>query len=83
MVTEKRKQLVLDKKIVHEEAFRDVPPTFTEMLPIARKMVKDQVKRELNEYLKQKQGLDLQNNAPDRYSIIYHNKICRETFAER
>jgi hypothetical protein len=49
-----------------EEAWRDVPPSFQEMLPVARKMVKDQVKNELNEYLKQKQGLDLENNAPDR-----------------
>jgi hypothetical protein len=37
-----------------EEAWRDVPPSFQEMLPVARKMVKDQVKNELTEYLKQK-----------------------------
>ncbi len=49
-----------------EEAWRDVPPSFQEMLPVARKMVKEQVKNELAGYLKQKQGLDLEHNAPDR-----------------
>jgi hypothetical protein len=36
------------------------------MLPIARKMVKEQVKNELVAYLRQKQGLDLEHNATDR-----------------
>jgi hypothetical protein len=65
-VYQKRQDTVLRKVMEKEEAWRDVPPSFQEMLPVARKMVKDQVKNELNEYLKQKQGLDLENNAPDR-----------------
>jgi hypothetical protein len=38
---------VLRKVLWQEEAWRDVPPIFQEMLPIARKMVKEQVKNEL------------------------------------
>ena len=54
MVYQKRQDTVLRKVMEKEEAWRDVPPSFQEMLPVARKMVKDQVKNELNEYLKQK-----------------------------
>ena len=54
MVYQKRQDTVLRKVMEKEEAWRDVPPSFQEMLPVARKMVKDQVKNELTEYLKQK-----------------------------
>jgi hypothetical protein len=67
--TKKGERTVLRKVNEKEEAWRDIPPTFNEMLPIARKMVKEQVKQELNEYLKLKQGLDLEHNAPDRYVL--------------
>jgi hypothetical protein len=49
-----RYEFSLEKVMVNEEAWRDVPPSYQEMLPIARKMVKDQVKNELADYLKQK-----------------------------
>jgi hypothetical protein len=45
---------VLRKVMEKEEAWRDIPPSFQEMLPVARKMVKEQVKNELSEYLKLK-----------------------------
>ena len=54
MLYQKRHDTVLRKVIELEEAWRDVPPTFQEMLPVARKMVKEQVKNELAEYLKLK-----------------------------
>jgi hypothetical protein len=40
--------------IEKEEAWRDVPPSFQEMLPVARKIFKEKVKDNLAEYLKQK-----------------------------
>ena len=40
VVYEKRQKTVLGKVIEKEEAWRDAPPSFQEMLPVARKMVK-------------------------------------------
>ena len=54
------------KVMEKEEAWHDVPPSFQEMLPVARRMVKQQIKNELVDYLKQKKGLDLEKNAPDK-----------------
>ena len=39
--TKKSQRTVLRKVLEREEAWRDIPPTFNEMLPIARKMVKE------------------------------------------
>jgi phosphoribosylpyrophosphate synthetase len=49
--TEPRTRKVVNKRIVLEDDWIDVPPTFAEMLPIARKEVKHEVKRELADYL--------------------------------
>ena len=66
LITEKRTEEVQVVERQQIDDYIDVPPSFQEMLPIARKMIKDQVKKELNEYLRMKQNLDLENNAPDR-----------------
>ena len=66
VVYQKRQETRLRKVMEKEEAWRVFPPSFQEMLPVARKMVKDQVKHELADYLRLQQGFDLEHNAPDR-----------------
>lgn len=66
VVYQQRQETVIVKAMEKEEAWRDVTPSFQEMLPVARKIFKNQVKSNLVEYLKQKQGMDLKHNAPAR-----------------
>ena len=54
MLYQNRIETVLRKEKKEKEDWREVPPSFQEMLPVARKMVKEQVKNELAEYLKLK-----------------------------